>query len=555
MNVRGKLRRSSLAAFPAMAICMGGGPAAAIAQAPAQPASPAARIDTTYIAADAVAAVVLRPAQIMATPFAEALPVELVSAYGLKYLGVDPADVEEVVAYIDMPKEAGAPADGAAASGGTPADQDDARDSGRSARSTERGTDPTGQRTDDGMGGRSEGQFDERRGEPADERSVPTFDAQPATSPTGAASQQLEMPGYAVTIRFIKPFERLNIPPTARAHTQRGELAGRPYLQSTRPNDPKAPSFFAPDNQTLIMAPDIILRRLVRERTQRQNGPVVNRVRNTQGGNDVYIAADVQKLRGLVSRGAEMVKEGSPIELPISQDKLAETAELVTAAEWTFNLSGGRPSALVIHANDVRAAVQLEQRVAEALKAQQEQATAAVSEQTADADLVELALARYSQRMSARWIESMRPERDGARLTFFRSDGSDVSPERQMVRLVAMGIASLAEDLQSIAGQLAGGLGGGPMGGMPAGFGPDTGRVDTFGPEEGRRGGEFADDGGRGVERPREDFPEDDGRGERPVPDDAGGRTERPVPDDDGREGRRGDPPADEGGRRGDGGQ
>ena len=48
-------------------------------------------IDTTYIAPGAVALVVLRPAQLMKSSMGEMLPVEVATAAGLKYLGIDPA--------------------------------------------------------------------------------------------------------------------------------------------------------------------------------------------------------------------------------------------------------------------------------------------------------------------------------------------------------------------------------------------------------------------------------------------------------------------------------
>jgi hypothetical protein len=65
--------------------------------------STAPTTDMTYVASDAVAIAVLRPAQLMAAPIAEMMPIEVASAAGLKYLGFDPADVNEIVAFAGMP--------------------------------------------------------------------------------------------------------------------------------------------------------------------------------------------------------------------------------------------------------------------------------------------------------------------------------------------------------------------------------------------------------------------------------------------------------------------
>jgi hypothetical protein len=60
------------------------------------------KIDTRYIAPAAAVIVVARPSQILASPFAQIFPVEVASAAGLKHLGFDSAEMEEVVGFVDM---------------------------------------------------------------------------------------------------------------------------------------------------------------------------------------------------------------------------------------------------------------------------------------------------------------------------------------------------------------------------------------------------------------------------------------------------------------------
>jgi hypothetical protein len=73
-------------------------------QGPGQTASAeptAGKIDTRYIAPNASFVVVLRPAQILASPIAQVFPVEVASAAALKNLGFDSAEMDEVVAFVD----------------------------------------------------------------------------------------------------------------------------------------------------------------------------------------------------------------------------------------------------------------------------------------------------------------------------------------------------------------------------------------------------------------------------------------------------------------------
>jgi hypothetical protein len=90
-----------------LAFVMATAPSAAViaqtnpGQPPAQ-AAEAGRIDLSYVSPGAVVIVILRPAQIMSSQMAEMLPTEVASAAGLKYLGFDPADVEEVIAFAEQ---------------------------------------------------------------------------------------------------------------------------------------------------------------------------------------------------------------------------------------------------------------------------------------------------------------------------------------------------------------------------------------------------------------------------------------------------------------------
>lgn len=59
-------------------------------------------IDTAFVSPGAVAVVVLRPAQLMSSPYTEMLPREVATAASVKFLGFDPADVDEVVAFGEM---------------------------------------------------------------------------------------------------------------------------------------------------------------------------------------------------------------------------------------------------------------------------------------------------------------------------------------------------------------------------------------------------------------------------------------------------------------------
>jgi hypothetical protein len=78
-------------------------PASEFPSAPSTPPTAAGGgIDASYVSPTAMVVIAMRPAQIMASPLTEMLPREVATAAGMSYLGFDPADVDEVVAFGEM---------------------------------------------------------------------------------------------------------------------------------------------------------------------------------------------------------------------------------------------------------------------------------------------------------------------------------------------------------------------------------------------------------------------------------------------------------------------
>ena len=93
-------------------------------------------------------------------------------------------------------------------------------------------------------------------------------------------------PGYGLALRFAKPFNLPALKEPLRSHTRRAELGGKEYLQSV---DPMAPSFFMPDETTLLAANDATLRRLI-EQQSTANKP--------SAGSGTRRAVELRSLRG-----------------------------------------------------------------------------------------------------------------------------------------------------------------------------------------------------------------------------------------------------------------
>ena len=71
----------------------------------ATPSTPsnAGGTDTSFVSPAASAVLVIRPSQILNSPNSELFPKEVITAAGVQLLGFDPAEVEEIVACVEMP--------------------------------------------------------------------------------------------------------------------------------------------------------------------------------------------------------------------------------------------------------------------------------------------------------------------------------------------------------------------------------------------------------------------------------------------------------------------
>lgn len=311
----------------------------------------AGKIDTTYVTPQAIAVIVLRPAQIMAAPMAEMLPTEVASAAGLKYFGFDPADVDEIIAFVDP------------------------------------------------------------------------------INPLG-------LPAYGLTIKFNKPFRGSAIPQATRGHARLSELAGKKYLQSSQP---MLPSFYGPNNKTLIIAPDATLRQLVESLDQPKTSPLLDRAAAVPAGNDLYAAVDVASLRPLI----QLSLAGFQAQAPPETKPFLDAPNLVAAVELMLNISAPAPMSLVVHGNDEAAAQQLETLMLAASKTYR---PAAESERAPSDDPIEQALAQYMERIS----QPFQPQRNGASLTCFYIDGQNQAQQQLMsVAVIGGAVAMLLPAIQA----------------------------------------------------------------------------------------------------------
>jgi hypothetical protein len=234
-------------------------------------------------------------------------------------------------------------------------------------------------------------------------------------------------PSYGVTIKFTKPFRANTLSPMTHPSVQLSELNGKKYLQS---NLPMWPSFYGPNNRTMVVAPDPMLKQLVTSGSQPKTGKLLDMVREIPAGNDLYVAVDVTALQPLM----QMSLAQAQAKMPPQAKQAIETLKTVSAAELTVNLVAAGPISLVVHANDEPSAQQIETFLQEAVKQSQAPSNPGVP---GSDDPIQQAMGRYKERMS----KAIVPTRNGAAVTCLHIDAQDQA-QRQFVGGVIAGYAA-----------------------------------------------------------------------------------------------------------------
>jgi prepilin-type processing-associated H-X9-DG protein len=314
-------------------------------------ASDAGQIDLTYVTPQAVALVAARPRQLLTSPATALMPVELASAAGIEQLGIDPVDVEQVVAFAEPP-------------------------------------------------------------------SVVGFQ-------------------YGLVLKLAKPMAMADLSEKLRSRTQPGELAGKAYLQSVQP---QLPSLFMPDAETLLVMPEFTLRKVLSPAAGAPPSPLIERVKEQPGGDDLYAVVDVASLRPLVVPWLNVAVMQQRDKFPEEAKPFLEVPNLVTAIDLTLSLTSPRPATLAIHANDAASADRLQELYALAKQIQRKQAMEGAAKMQQSQDPMERAMGRYIERVSNLMDDLYVPERQGDSLVLFHGLEQDNPVQQQLITVAVVGM-------------------------------------------------------------------------------------------------------------------
>lgn len=242
---------------------------------------------------------------------------------------------------------------------------------------------------------------------------------------------------YGAVIKFAKPFDLAQLPQAMLAHTQVSDFAGKQYLQSA---NAMQPSFYMPDERTLLVMTDIALRKTLAPIDAAATSPLLDRVRELPGGDDLYAVVDVASLRPLVVPWMNVAVAQQRDQFPAEAKPFLEIPDLVASVDLALNITNSSPTVMVIHANDAASADKLDSLYELGMELQRKQARAEAAQLLASHDPLERAMGKYIERMSNTSVDAYKYERHGDDLILFELSAANSSPQAQLVMVAMSGV-------------------------------------------------------------------------------------------------------------------
>jgi type II secretory pathway pseudopilin PulG len=246
-------------------------------------------------------------------------------------------------------------------------------------------------------------------------------------------------PRAVVIVKLSKPFPKENVLRDLWHATTEGQLDGKSYRQAA---GPMAVSIFRPDDRTLIVGADDMLRDMWANRANPQPGPLSRALGQIESPPDIAAIALVEPIRPLIAGPLAM----APVPPPFVDVK--KIPDLLNSVEVKANLTGDMAMSLTLKANDEAAAAQLEQVIDGLLSSFRQAIAADLARQESSGNPMDQASAKYARRMSERMFQLIRPVRKGQSLVL-APPGDTKNPQMVQVATIGILVALLLPAVQS----------------------------------------------------------------------------------------------------------
>jgi prepilin-type processing-associated H-X9-DG protein len=209
-------------------------------------------------------------------------------------------------------------------------------------------------------------------------------------------------PRFGLVVRFTRPHQIGAIKLPGNVALTDAQLQDRPYRQ---PPNPILPGLYMPDDQTLIVASDAMLKAMLANKQQPTEGPLSRAVARTGLAADATAVVVLAPIRPMLS--AQLAE--APVPPPFAGVK--RMPQLIDVATLELTVTGQPKVSLALLAPTKAAAQELENLTKQLMSTGQQMILAQLTSEMKSDDPVAQAGVQYAERMIRRMFEMFQPQR------------------------------------------------------------------------------------------------------------------------------------------------
>jgi prepilin-type processing-associated H-X9-DG protein len=209
-------------------------------------------------------------------------------------------------------------------------------------------------------------------------------------------------PRFGLVVRFTRPYQIGAIKLPGNVALTDAQLQDRPYRQ---PPNPILPGLYMPDDQTLIVASDAMLKAMLANKQQPTEGPLSRAVARTGLAADATAVVVLAPIRPMLS--AQLAE--APVPPPFAGVK--RMPQLIDVATLELTVTRQPKVSLALLAPTKAAAQELENLTKQLMSTGQQMILAQLTSEMKSDDPVAQAGVQYAERMIRRMFEMFQPQR------------------------------------------------------------------------------------------------------------------------------------------------
>ena len=224
-------------------------------------------------------------------------------------------------------------------------------------------------------------------------------------------------PQVGMIARFAKPYDLTTFSPKLMKNCEEGRIGDKTVFRAT---SPMAPSFYLPNEKTVVAGMEPILTRMMGEPKE---GTLRKLIAKNGAKEHLNLIVSIDEVRELLNAA---IKEAGDVPQPFR--RFIKAIDDVSFVEYRMSLGSEVSSSLTFNTHNEESARKVEDVIQEGLELGKSMFLEKLNEEFANSeDEIEQATSKYMNRISRIIFDSLKPQRDGKKVAVSVKGGADMA--------------------------------------------------------------------------------------------------------------------------------